>query len=153
MKRFNVRVYGIWIQDGKLLVSDEFRMGMRMTKLPGGGVEFGEGLEAALKREWMEELGFEIEVGDIFYVNPFLQVSAFNQNEEVLGMYFPVYVSKYKPEKISDKPFDFAEGEGDKQSFRWISFEQLQVQDFTFPIDQAMCEELLKVKLLNWSQE
>jgi len=42
-KRFNVRVYGILVQEGKLLVSDEYIKGYEITKLPGGGLEFGEG--------------------------------------------------------------------------------------------------------------
>ena len=40
---FNVRVYGLLVKDGHLLVSDEYCNGTYMTKLPGGGLEFGEG--------------------------------------------------------------------------------------------------------------
>ena len=42
--RFNIRVYGILIQEGKILVTDEIRSGVKMTKFPGGGLEFGEGI-------------------------------------------------------------------------------------------------------------
>ena len=56
-KRFNVRVYGILINDrNELLVSDELIKGIRFTKFPGGGLEWGEGIEACLKREFIEDL-------------------------------------------------------------------------------------------------
>ena len=41
---FNIRVYGILINDAKqVLVSDEYIRGTYITKFPGGGLEFGEG--------------------------------------------------------------------------------------------------------------
>ena len=70
--KFNVRVYGVYIKEGALLVSDEFRMGMNMTKLPGGGLEFGEGIEEGLAREWKEELNSRITIQEIIYVKSLL---------------------------------------------------------------------------------
>ena len=43
MNQFNIRVYGLWIREGRILVTDEFRLGTFMTKFPGGALEFGEG--------------------------------------------------------------------------------------------------------------
>ena len=41
MKRFNIRVYGILINDrNELLVSDELIKGLQFTKFPGGGLEW-----------------------------------------------------------------------------------------------------------------
>src|SRR6185369_14729149 len=37
-------------------------------ELPGGHIDFGEGIVEGLKREVMEEMGMRIEVGDPFYV-------------------------------------------------------------------------------------
>ena len=46
-KRFNIRVYGILINDqDQLLVSDEVIKGIKFTKFPGGGLEWGEGTMA-----------------------------------------------------------------------------------------------------------
>ncbi|MFN5910799.1 MAG: NUDIX domain-containing protein, partial [Bacteroidota bacterium] len=67
MKRFNLRVYGILINDrDEVLVSDECRNGFSFTKFPGGGVEVGEGFPQALEREFEEELGIRVEVGELF---------------------------------------------------------------------------------------
>ena len=52
MALFNVRVYGVLLDDEKrLLVSDEFIRGQYITKLPGGGLEIGEGTRDCLQRE------------------------------------------------------------------------------------------------------
>lgn len=142
MNRFNIRVYGIYLKDGQLLVTDEIRFGMKMTKLPGGGLEFGEGLASALKREWQEEMNLEIEVGDIFYVNPFLQISAFKQTDEVLCHYFWVKPLAPLEVRISHKVFDFDTDEDDQQRFRWIPLKQLTEDSFTFPIDRSLVSKL-----------
>jgi len=65
MNRFNVRVYGILINEKKqVLVSDEFIRGNYYTKFPGGGLEFGEGTRDCLKREFKEEMDLDVEVTD-----------------------------------------------------------------------------------------
>ena len=59
-----------------------------MLKFPGGGHEFGEGLKETLIREFKEELSLEVEVGDLFYVNDFAQISAFHENHQLISFYF-----------------------------------------------------------------
>ena len=60
MNKFNVRVYGIWIKNEKILLSHENIDGFEMIKFPGGGLEYGEGALDCLKREFKEELDVEI---------------------------------------------------------------------------------------------
>mgnify|MGYP006267399229 CR=1 FL=1 len=147
MSQFNIRVYGIYVKDGKLLVTDEIRFGIKMTKLPGGGLHFGEGLANCLQREWWEELEAEIEVGDIFYVNPFLQKSAFDKADEVMALYF--WVKPLAPLQVSftTRPMDFPDNRNEQQVFRWIPIKDLKPQDFTFPVDQSLVPKLRKALL------
>ena len=61
LRRFNVRVYGILINEhDHLLVADELIRGKYTTKFPGGGLELGEGLIDGLVREFMEECGVPV---------------------------------------------------------------------------------------------
>ncbi|MCF8213327.1 MAG: NUDIX hydrolase, partial [Cryomorphaceae bacterium] len=65
-----LRVYGFLEDDqGRILVSAERFRGMPLVKYPGGGVEWGEGLREALSREFQEELGLEISIGDLVFFN------------------------------------------------------------------------------------
>lgn len=60
-----VRVGGIAIHEGRLLLVRHEKDGRTYWLLPGGGVEYGEGLTDALRREFQEEVDLDIEVGDL----------------------------------------------------------------------------------------
>ena len=51
----NVRVYGVLIRKGKVLIAAEPLAGRYVLKFPGGAVEPGETPETALRREFIEE--------------------------------------------------------------------------------------------------
>lgn len=74
MALFNVRVYGLLLDaQNRLLVSDEYIRGEFFTKLPGGGLEFGEGTRDGLAREFMEETGITVTVGAHLYTTDFFK--------------------------------------------------------------------------------
>lgn len=56
---FRPGVYGIAIKDGKVLLSKQWDG----YDFPGGGIELGETIKAALMREFKEETGFDVKVG------------------------------------------------------------------------------------------
>ena len=63
---YNLRVYAIIMNSkGEILISDECRNGYSFTKLPGGGLQLGEGLSDCLKRELKEELNIDAEIGEL----------------------------------------------------------------------------------------
>jgi ADP-ribose pyrophosphatase YjhB (NUDIX family) len=63
-----VRVTGVVIEDGCVLLLDQDTGGGRSWSLPGGKVEPGETLAEALVREMREETGVEVEAGRLLYV-------------------------------------------------------------------------------------
>jgi 8-oxo-dGTP diphosphatase len=142
MEYFNVRVYGLLLNDNdELLISDEQEYGMRFSKFPGGGLELGEGLIDGLKREFMEECNLEIEVVSHFYTTDFAVKSAFN-NSQIISVYY--MVKNITPVNLNIKTiaFDF-EGDGEVlQAFRWVPLTTLSVADFEFPTDKRVVELL-----------
>ena len=141
MNKFNLRVYGILINEkDEVLLSSELRFGKSMIKFPGGGLEFGEGHKECLKREFMEECGVEVEVGDLFYVNDFLQVSAFHSDQQLFSFYY--HVSYSKTDRLETVSIDYShQEEGEK--LVWRSLKELNSDDLTFPIDQVVAKKLL----------
>ena len=140
MKHINVRVYGILIQDNKLLVSDEHIKGMDITKLPGGGLEYGEGTTDCLIREFKEELSLEIDVTSHFYTTDFFVNSAFSQRNQIISIYYLVEAKEPIKFKTSTQPFNFASRKEGAQSMRWIDLSNLSDNDFTFIIDKRVGE-------------
>lgn len=66
-KKVSVRVSGFLARDNKLLLVAHRKKGEIYWLLPGGGVEFGEPLKTALAREFREELGIRVEVGNLLF--------------------------------------------------------------------------------------
>jgi len=143
MPLFNVRVYGLLMDaQNRLLVSDEFIRGNYFTKLPGGGLEFGEGTRECLVREYMEETGLEVTIGDHIYTTDFFQISAFNNKDQIISIYYHVHCKNTNGIKTSEKVFDFtpdqtADNQREAESFRWVNFEDISEQTMSLPIDKV----------------
>jgi 8-oxo-dGTP diphosphatase len=144
MMRFNVRVYGILIDNGAVLVSDEYIKKNCITKFPGGGLEFGEGTRDCVIREFKEELGIDVETTDHFYTTDFYVSSAFDTNSQVISIYYLVKALSDPKITTSNKAHDYEKKEG-SQSFRWISLKKMKENDFTLIIDIKVAEMLIKL--------
>jgi ADP-ribose pyrophosphatase YjhB (NUDIX family) len=64
----HIRVTGVVIENGRILLLNQDTGSGRAWSLPGGKVEEGESLSAALVREMHEETGLEVAVGRLLYV-------------------------------------------------------------------------------------
>lgn len=144
MSYFNVRVYGLLINNNnEILLSDEQLNGFQFTKFPGGGVELGEGLIAALKREFLEECNLKIEVTDHFYTTDFYEKSVFNDSQ-VISIYYLVKPLEKLNIAIKTSIFDFSDGV--EQTFRWVNLNVLNTKDVTFKTEKKVISILLKNK-------
>jgi ADP-ribose pyrophosphatase YjhB (NUDIX family) len=140
MALFNVRVYGILIDEQhRLLVSDEFIRGNYITKLPGGGLEIGEGTRDGLAREFMEEANLEVKVGEHFYTTDFFQISAFNNTDQIISIYYDVHASNTSAVLTKEKAFDFLPEQV-------ADIGDLREATMTLPIDKVAIKMLLDKK-------
>lgn len=146
MKQFNIRVYGILINEQQqVLVSDELIRGEYYTKFPGGGLEIGEGTRDCLKREFMEEMGLAIEVLDHLYTTDFYQPSAFNPDHQIISIYYQVKPLEEIKARLSNTVFDFNPEQLERyklqneiETFRFIDWNDLTENSVTLPIDKVV---------------
>ncbi len=144
MKNFNVRVYGIWVNDAnEILLSDEQIGDFQFTKFPGGGLEFGEGIKDCLIREWKEELDADIEVLEHVYTTDFFQKSAFDESQ-VISIYYKVRPLTFPIIDFKTMPFDFDKSETGLHAFRWKSLQDITENDVTLPIDKKVISLISK---------
>lgn len=63
-----IRAAAAVVSRGSIYLVRHEKDGRGYWMLPGGGVQWGEEMDAALRREWIEETGYEIAVGDLLLV-------------------------------------------------------------------------------------
>jgi ADP-ribose pyrophosphatase YjhB (NUDIX family) len=148
---FIIRVYGLILNENmEVLVSDEYQMNMNMTKFPGGGLHYGEGLRDCLTREIREECnGQELKNIRHFYTTDFYQEALFYRNRQLISIYFLAEFSGPVKFRISSVPFDFDQTAEGSQSFRWIGLNDLNIEDLSFPVDKIVAA-LLKNTKITW---
>jgi 8-oxo-dGTP diphosphatase len=146
MNRFNIRVYGLLINEQKqVLVSDELIRGMYITKFPGGGLEFGEGTRDCLQREFMEEMNLKVTIGNHLYTTDYFQMSAFNPDHQIISIYYFAHAQEEITAPLRHKPFDFDaaqmavyEEKKETETFRFINWDDFSEAHLTLPIDKIV---------------
>jgi 8-oxo-dGTP pyrophosphatase MutT (NUDIX family) len=136
LKRFNIRVYGLLVHLGRVLVSDEIIRGRRITKFPGGGLELGEGTMDCLRRELREEMGLEAVDLEHFYTTDFFQQSAFAESDQVVSIYYTFSVADVEALPYGTEPFG-GNGAG-AEWFRWLDLASAEEGMMSLPIDRIV---------------
>ncbi len=72
---FSCRIYGILIENKKVLMTRSRFIDREFVNFPGGGVEIGEAPQDALIREYQEETGLAIKIGKILFSSQKLHLS------------------------------------------------------------------------------
>jgi ADP-ribose pyrophosphatase YjhB (NUDIX family) len=139
---FTIRVYGLLIRNGRILLVHEKIGNFAFTKFPGGGMQFGEGTIDCLKREFIEETGLNVKSAKHFYTTDFFQQSAFNKEQQIISVYYTVEVDG----DIKLPSHEHIITTGDQQEtlrFEWVELNKLSEALLTFPIDKLVCRLLL----------
>ena len=92
-------------------------------ELPGGGVEFGEGLEDALKREVKEEIDLEIKVNKLYS-----SFSSIINNTQYIDIQFYVEIISNLEIRLSPEHV----------GFKWISENEIDNYKFSPEMKQAI---------------
>lgn len=133
LKRFNLRVYGILVQEKKILVIEENERGKKLMKFPGGGLEFGESTLDCLKREFLEEINLPIEIKSHFYTTDFFQISDFDNEEQLVSIYYKVRALDLE---------EIAKCEEKIIKIHWIDLKLIQEDFLSLPVDKKVVKLL-----------
>jgi 8-oxo-dGTP diphosphatase len=151
IEKFTIRVYGILMDDNKrVLVSDEFIRGNYFTKFPGGGMELGEGTRDCLKREFKEETGLDVTIGDHIYTTDYFQQSAFKAIDQIVSIYyFATANDTIELQNLITKttPFEFeahqvSDPNCQSEVLRWIEWNDFTEDTVSLPIDKIVVRML-----------
>ncbi|MEO8734204.1 MAG: NUDIX domain-containing protein [Flavobacteriales bacterium] len=141
MKRFNIRVYGLLVDNGRVLVSDEIIRGQRITKFPGGGLELGEGTKDCLMRELREEMGIEANDLRHFHTTDHFQQSAYNESDQLISIYY-----RYSVPNVEALPYgtsSFGDPASGAEWFRWLDLGMANVDTMSLPVDRVVLALLM----------
>ena len=85
--RPRVRVAGILIEDGRILLIENTKNDKKYWLVPGGGVDWGESAAEALIREFKEETSLDIEVEKFLFIS---ETIAPDKQKHVINLYFKI---------------------------------------------------------------
>lgn len=139
-QRFHVGVYGVLFKKNSVLLIKKSRGAYKgMFDLPGGSIEFGEKVEEALKREFIEETDIILDSYNFIGYNEYFTKYSNESNKlrelHHLGLYYKVFSSF---NKIKNTP----DGQ-DSLGAQFISTESLEEVDIS-PIALPMIRRVLK---------
>lgn len=84
-KKLIIRCRAVILHEGKLLVV-RHNFDASFTALPGGHLEWGEGVIECIRREIVEELGVAPKIGRLLYINTFID----SNNRQPVEFFFEV---------------------------------------------------------------
>ncbi len=85
--QIEVRVAGVLVRDGRVLLVKHDRPAGSYWVVPGGRVGFGETLPDALRREFVEELSMDVRVDRLTFLN---DAARADRARHVVNVYFQV---------------------------------------------------------------
>lgn len=109
INNFNIRVYGLLVQNDQVLISREVFQNKNLIKFPGGGLEYGESIKKCLHREWQEETGVTIQIHSLFYFTEHFIQSAFNPKDQIISFYYLVSTKEPIPLQTNEHKMEWVD--------------------------------------------
>lgn len=136
---FTIRVYGLLVHGERVLVSEEVIKGRPISKFPGGGLEYGEGLKDCLVREIREEMGLDAIGLEHFYTTDFFQQSAFHSDPmQVVSVYYRFQVNALEQLPLGSPVVHEGSGQPGGEVFLWRDLSLPAEAAVSLPIDRVV---------------
>jgi len=120
--RFNYRVAGLIVRDNKLLIMQD--QGQPYYYVPGGRIKMNEKSEDAVKREIREELGIEVNVNRMLWVNEnFFEVETLQERFHEVCFF---YLLEIEDENALTHSEFVVDEEGKIHTYYWKNLEEIK---------------------------
>ena len=90
VQKFRVALYGVLVEDTKVLLATTRVPSGLITNFPGGGLELGEAPLEAVPREFREETGLEVTVKELLFCSQLFQQNPEYPHEQLMHIYYRV---------------------------------------------------------------
>lgn len=128
-----VRVSAVFERGGELLLMQYKYGGKDVFSLPGGGVNQDTPLKEALRREWREEIGVKVDVGEIIMIGEAPATKRHPQTLHIIFEALEIYgTPKVRPENTSSL------------GIAWVPFEQIRQLPIYPDVGKKLYDFLLK---------
>jgi 8-oxo-dGTP pyrophosphatase MutT (NUDIX family) len=117
LRKFRVAIYGVLVEQGKVLLTDTRVPSGVITNFPGGGLELGESPLEALAREFNEETRIEVAVRDLLFCSREFQQNPEYPSEQLIHIY-------YRVERMRGEVTDAGNGD-DVVGLSWVAVHEL----------------------------
>ncbi|CAI8452511.1 MAG: Uncharacterised protein [Cryomorphaceae bacterium] len=140
IKRFNARCYAFIVStQNKVLVMNERWKGMDLQKLPGGGLELGEGMIECLDREISEEFeAWQPLTWKHHYVPTHCFTSQFRPDEQLILNYF------LADQRVDRAQWRIIPEDENLLGMQWLPLEKDSAQWFTLQSDRDAFTKLVE---------
>lgn len=121
---FRPSVYGIIFHEGKIVTQINKSSGKMW--IPGGGIELGEKIEDALKREIAEETGLDVHIGKhLFFAENFFYYRETDEAFHAILLFFLCQPKNFEFKK--DKEID----DGEASQTTWTKISDMKAEDMS----------------------
>jgi mutator protein MutT len=90
VQRFRIALYGVLVEEGRVLLTTTRVPSGTITNFPGGGLELGESPLEAIVREFQEETGLRVKIGELLFCSQSFQQNPEYPAEQLMHIFYRV---------------------------------------------------------------
>lgn len=88
--KFRIALYGVLVENNKVLLATTRVPSGTITNFPGGGLELGESPREAVTREFKEETGLDVAVKELLFCSEKFQQNPEYPHEQLMHIFYRV---------------------------------------------------------------
>jgi mutator protein MutT len=118
VQKFRVALYGVLIENNRVLVTNTRVPSGIITNFPGGGLELGEAPVEAVSREFQEETGITVAIQELLFCSQQFQQNPEYPTEQLIHIF-------YRVERMGGELITHGNND-DVASVEWVSLNDLE---------------------------